>query len=420
MKLTRFLFFLLFIFSTAFSQTDSLQEIRRQIEILTQEIEQLKLGEVSSDVNYTPTRGLGAAAAKVYHLKKTGVSIAGYGEVLYQNYSKKLDNSVASTKLDELDYLRNVIYVGYRYNDWILFNSEIEFEHATTGKRGSVSMEFGYVELMFSKHFNMRTGMVLPPMGITNEKHEPSLFLPTLRPQVEQSIIPSTWRTNGVGAYGEITQSLNYRAYIVEGFNAKTFSDAEGIRGGRQSGSYSVVEDFGLTGKIEYDGIVGTLFGASFYFGNSGQGAKDSLGTISAATTLLSAHAEFAWKGLEARALYAFATIDQAGRVSKLAGKTIGSEMNGYYFTIGYDVIPHFLPGSEHALIPFVFYESYDTHAAVAEGFTRNIAYDRTTLAFGLSYKPHPNVAFKIDYRDNSNEAKTGNDQWNVAVNYLY
>lgn len=420
MKKSYLTLLLMFLFSTAHSQTDSLQEIRRQIEILTQEIERIKLGEVESEVQYSPTRGLGAAASKVYSLKKTGVSIAGYGELVYQNYNKDRDDNVPTTQLDQLDYLRNIIYVGYRYNDWILFNSEVEFEHASTGKGGTVSVEFGYVELMFSKHFNLRTGMVLPPMGITNEKHEPSLFLYTLRPQVEQLIIPSTWRTNGFGAYGEIIPSLNYSAYMVEGFVAKSFSDADGIRGGRQSGAFSLVEDFGFTGKLEYNGINGAIFGVSFYQGNSGQSTKDSLGTISAATTILSAHTEFAWKGLEARALYAMSTVDQAGRVSKLAGKTVGSEMNGYYVSIGYDIIPHIVPGSEHALLPFVFYETYNTHAAVAAGFVQNKALDRATTAIGVSYKPHPNVAFKIDYRDNSNKANTGNDQWNVAVNYLF
>jgi hypothetical protein len=420
MKYTIFIFAMLLMTSATFAQSDSLREIRRQIDILTEEIERLKLGSVDSDIVYEPSRGLGAAAAKVYQMKKSGASIAGYGEVVYQNYSKKLDNNANSTKLDQLDYLRNIIYVGYRYNDWILFNSEVEFEHATTGKGGTVSVEFGYVELMFNQHFNLRTCMVLPPMGITNEKHEPSLFLPTLRPQVEQVIIPSTWRTNGFGAYGEILPSLNYAAYVVEGFNAKGFSDGDGVRGGRQSGAFSLVEDFGITGKIDYDGIAGTIVGASFYFGNSGQSAKDSLGTISAATTILSAHAEFAWKGLEARALFAMSTVDQAGRVSKLSGKTVGSEMSGYYASVGYDIIPHLVPGSDHALIPFVFYESLNTHAAVASGFTKNAALDRSVLAVGLSYKPHPNVAFKIDYRDNANKANTGNDQWNAAVNYLF
>ncbi len=410
----------LLLSSSSFSQIDTLSEIRRQIEVLTEEIERLKLGDVDADPSYTPTRGLGAAAAKIYSLKKTGASIAGYGEILYQNYSKERDDNVASTKSDQLDYLRNIIYVGFRYNDWILFNSEIEFEHASTGKGGSVSVEFGYIELMLSKHFNFRAGMVLPPMGITNEKHEPSLFLYTLRPQVEQVIIPTTWRTNGFGAYGEIIPSLNYSAYVIEGFVAKSFSDADGVRGGRQSGSFSVVEDFGFTGKLEYSGINGAILGASFYRGNSGQGAKDSLGTISAATTILSAHAEYVWRGFETRALFAMSSVDDAGRVSKLAGKTIGSEMNGYYASIGYDVLPHFIAASEQALIPFIFYERVNTHASVAAGFFKNKAYDRSTVAAGVSYKPHPNVAFKIDYRDNANEASTGNDQWNVAVNYLF
>lgn len=420
MNISRILFVTLFFYSTLFSQTDSLQEIKRQIDILTQEIEQLKLGEEITETPSTPTRGLGAAASKVYSLKKTGVSLAGYGEVLYQNHDTKRDDGVASTKTDQIDFLRNIIYVGYRYNDWILFNSEIEIEHGSTGKGGEVSVEFGYVELMFNSHFNLRAGMVLSPLGITNEKHEPSLFLPTLRPETERLIIPSTWRANGFGLYGEIIPSLNYRAYVMEGLRADKFSDADGIRGGRQSGAQAIAENFAIAAKLEYAGFEGATIGASFYQGNSGQGAKDSLGAISASTSIVSAHAEFAWKGLEARALYAVSSVADAGRVSKLAGKTVGSEMNGYYFSAGYDIIPHILPGSEHALIPFVFYEAYNTHAAVASGFTANKAYDRKVTAFGVSYKPHSNIAFKFDVRDNENAAGTGNNQWNVAVNYLF
>lgn len=420
MKFRRVFFLTTLVLSIATAQPDSLHEIKRQIEILTQEIERLKLGEVESDVSLSPSRGLGAAAAKVYSLKKTGVSIAGYGEIVYQNYSTKLDNGTVSSKADQIDFLRNIVYVGFRYNDWLLFNSEVEFEHASTGKGGEVSVEFGYVELMFNQHFNIRAGMVLVPLGITNEKHEPSLFLPTLRPETERMIIPSTWRANGFGAYGDISPSLHYRMYLIEGLRADKFSDSDGIRGGRQSGAQAIAEDFALAGKIEYDGFSGTTLGASFYRGNSGQGKTDSLGTITAATTILSAHIEYAWQGLEARALYALTTVDQAGRVSKLAGKVVGSEMNGYYVSVGYDIIPHIVPGSEHALIPFVFYEKYNTHATVAAGLTRNKAYDRTIVATGVSYKPHPNVALKLDFRNNINEVNTGNDQWNVAVNYLF
>jgi hypothetical protein len=405
--------------SAQHAQQDSLNEIRRQIEILTEEIERMKLGAVT-DEQYQPQRGLGPAAAKVYQLKKTGVSLAGYGEIVYENYKQKRDDGQSSNKKDQVDYLRNVLYVGFRFNDWILFNSEIEFEHASTGKGGEVSMEFGYVELMFSPSFNIRAGMVLPPVGIINEKHEPSTFFGSLRPLVERSIIPSTWRTNGIGAYGEVG-SFSYRGYIVEGLDASKFTDSDGIRGGRQSGARSIVEDFGITGKIEYAGLPGAIVGMSFYSGNSGQGRVDALGKrIYARTNVLSVHGEFVSKGLEMRALYAANSIGEAGKVSSIAGRTIGSSMVGYYGVVGYDIIPLLMPGSEQTLAPFVQYEVVNTHATVPSGLTPNKAFDRSIVTFGFSYKPHPNVAFKLDYSDMANKAGTGLNQWNAALNYLF
>ncbi|MBI4427527.1 MAG: hypothetical protein HY562_00230, partial [Ignavibacteriales bacterium] len=193
--------------------SDSLRELHRRIEILTQEIELLKLGEVAAPT-YEPQYGLGPAAARVYSLKKSGVSLAGYGEVVYENFDKKRDDGSTTTTTDKIDFLRNVVYVGFRFNDWIVFNSEIEFEHASTGKGGEVSVEFGYIDLTLSRAFNIRAGMVLPPVGIINEKHEPSTFFGTLRPQVERLIIPSTWRANGIGLYGEIVPDVQYRAYV--------------------------------------------------------------------------------------------------------------------------------------------------------------------------------------------------------------
>jgi hypothetical protein len=106
--------------------------------------------------------------------------------------------------------------------------------------------------------------------------------------------------------------------------------------------------------------------------------------------------------------------------VSKLTKKTVGSEMNGWYVVAGYDLMPLIVPGSSHYLAPFVMYETLNTQAEVATGFTASKANDRSALTVGLTYKPHPNVAFKFDYRNNKNEATTGVNQWNLAVNYLF
>jgi len=139
---------------------DSLAEIHRQIDILTKEIEGLKLGAVDAPV-YESKTGLGIAASKVYSLKKSGVSLAGYGEIVYENYGTTRDNGSATTTLDKIDALRNIIYVGYRFNDWVLFNSEVEFEHANTAKGGEASVEFAYIDLLLSRSLNIRAGMVL-------------------------------------------------------------------------------------------------------------------------------------------------------------------------------------------------------------------------------------------------------------------
>jgi hypothetical protein len=407
---------------------DSLAEIRRQIEVLTEEIERLKLGEVD-ETAHRAVPGLGPAASKVYSLKKSGVSIAGYGEVVYENVASEGDNGTPATSKDKVDFLRNIIYVGYRFSDLVVFNSEIEFEHGSTGKGGEVSVELGYIDLLLSPRLNVRAGMVLAPVGIVNEKHEPPTFFGTLRPNVERIIIPSTWRMNGAGLYGEAFAGWHYRAYVVEGLKMASFSSSDGIRGGRQSGANAVAEDLAITGRLEYLGLEGASLGASFYSGNSGQGEKDSVGALIAArTNVVSVHAEYVWRGLELRGLYAQTTVGESDRVAGYqrwkSGATtapvIGSRMSGWYLSAGYDVMPLFLPGTVHYLAPFILYETYDTHAAVPSGQTRSAANDRSTLAVGLTWKPHPNVAFKTDYRDNTNGSGTATDQWNLAVTYLF
>jgi hypothetical protein len=414
----------LFTFShvafTQTSRTDTLKELERKIDILIEELERMKLGEVAEN-HYEPMGGLGPAASKVYGLKKTGVSLAGYGEVLYENYAESRDNGTPSGRIDQIDYLRNVLYVGFRFNDWVLFNSEIEFEHATTDDGiGEVAMEFGYIELMLSRYANVRAGMILPPIGIINEKHEPPTYFGTMRPQVERVIIPSTWSANGVGVYGQIVPTLNYHAYVIEGLKAEEFSASNGIRDGRQGGGRAIAKDFGLAGRLAFTGLEGSTIAASFYTGNSGQGATDSRGTVDGRTSLWSFSGEYGFKGLELSALYAGVSIDQADRVSLLAGQTIGSSMYGWYAAGGYDVLPILAPGTEQFLAPYLRYERYNTQSSVAAGFAANPANDRSVFTAGLMYKPHPNVAFKVDYNDFVNQADTGVNQWNIAVNYLY
>jgi hypothetical protein len=405
------------------TQQDTLRELMRRIDILTEEIEKARLGEVA-ERKYESRYGLGPAASQVYQLKKAGVSLAGYGEVTYQNFARENDLGGNSGKTDEIDYLRHVVYVGFKFNDRILFNSEMEVEHASTGKKGEASMEFGYVDAQVSAALAVRAGMVLVPVGIINEFHEPPTFHGSLRPEVESAIIPTTWRANGLGLAGSTPSGFGCRLYLVEGLDASKFS-AGGIRSGRQSGSKGLAEDLAITGRLDYAGLAGINLGASFYSGNSGQGLQDATGNeIGARVTLLTLHGIWARRGLELRGALAQSTIgdtEALNRVLKLSGNNaIGKKQTGFYLTAAYDVLPLFFKSTHSALLPFVQYEKLNTQAEAPAGFAANPANERTNLTLGVTFKPHPNVAFKLDFIDRKNEADTAVDQFNVAVNYLF
>ncbi|MFQ5640086.1 MAG: hypothetical protein ACE5IR_19070 [bacterium] len=408
------------------TRQDTLKELMRRVDILTQELEKAKLGEVAAETIYESRFGMGPAASRVYHLAKPGVSLAGYGEIAFQNFSSEKDDGSDSGAKNQIDFLRNIVYVGFRFNDWLLFNSEIEFEHAKTGEGapGEVAIEFGYIEAKLHDAVSLRAGMLLAPVGIINEFHEPSTFHGVLRPETERRIIPATWRANGFGLVGGTSSGFGYKLYVVEGLNAAKFS-SNGIRSARQNGAKAVAEDFGFTGRFNYTGIAGLDVGGSFYTGNSGQGLTDASGNaLDARLDLFSVHLLFARRGFELRGLYAHSNIGDVSELNHALGLTgsgsIGDSQNGFYITAAYDVMPLFMKGASHYLAPFIQYEQFNTQGDVPAGFSKNPARDRTNLTLGLTYKPHPNVAFKADYINRDNDANSAVDQFNLAVNYLF
>jgi hypothetical protein len=411
------------------------KEMERKVDILTRELEKSRLGEASEAV-YEPTFGFGPSTAKVYHIKR-GVSLAGYGEMLLQDPKGKRDDGAASGRKRQLDFVRAVIYTGYKFTDKILFNSELEFEHASTsggaGARGEVSVEFAYLDFMLSKPLGVRAGMVLVPMGFINELHEPVTFHGARRSNVESNVIPTTWRENGAGVFGE-AGPFSYRAYAVAGLQAVKdatpgvggFSASSALRNGRSKGANSLAEDLALTGRVDYKGIPGALIGGSFYAGKAGQNEVSTItataGDIDADVNLWEAHVSAEYRGLELRTLYAQGTIGDVTQINQKNGLTgtssIGEKIFGGYVQVAFDILS--LAGSKQYLAPFVRYDRYDTQQKVPTGFSKSAANSRTEYTYGLTYKPHPNTAIKADWQNMDNQAGTGVDQFNMAVAYMF
>ena len=393
-------------------------ELERRLELLAAELENIKLGNAAIEESATlddARYGLGIAASKVYRVDH-GLSIGGYGEALYESFDDTREDGADSGKSDQVDFLRAILYFGYKFNDRWVLNTEIEIEHAD-----EIFLEFATLDYLWKPSLNLRAGMLLVPMGLLNELHEPTLFLGTERPNVERAIIPSTWRENGAGIFGD-AGGFSYRSYVVTGLDGDGFS-ASGLRGGRQKGSRAKAESLAWVGRLDYVATPGLLAGASLYAGDSGQGLIDASGReIGARTTLFDLHLDWRYRGFRLRGLWARAEVDDVDRLNQALGLTgsssIGEELDGYYLEAGYDIFSR--RDDRGALTPFVRFESLDTQAAVPLGFSRSSAEESDILTLGFAYQPIDPLVFKIDYQDWTNRADSAVDQWNFALGYLF
>jgi len=270
------------------AQAASLEErvkaLETQNKTLTEEVLASQSGGFTLVDTEKSYNGLGAAASKVY-FSQSPLSIGGYGEMYYANP----DNGD-----DFADVYRFITYFGYKFSDNLILNAEIEFEHGGN----EVAIEFMYLDYLVNKEFNLRAGNLLVPMGLINQRHEPTLFNTVQRPEIEQKLIPSTWHENGVLAYGSFESiGLNYTAGVINALNLNnahtTTPDNNWIRkarlGSNETASYSPA----FVGRLDYTGVNGLLVGTSVYYGD-GSNLKDDVTDVSGTSmTMFDIHAKY-------------------------------------------------------------------------------------------------------------------------------
>ncbi|MEA2091592.1 MAG: porin, partial [Campylobacterota bacterium] len=181
-------------------------------------LEEVANSKYGNETKYESVSSLGMAASKVYHSDNT-VSIGGYGQYQYKNYSgfKNYASPTANETRNksEFNIVRFVPYFGFKFNDWIVMNTEIEFEDGGSRSDNSKNykyaiVEFSYLDFLIDEKFALRVGHILVPFGLVNLNHEPVAYLTSDRPMVETIIIPSTWHTNGLLSHGKIDEFEYY------------------------------------------------------------------------------------------------------------------------------------------------------------------------------------------------------------------
>jgi hypothetical protein len=398
---------------------EQIDELRRQLEVLAAEVEKLRSGEPEQrEVSDERRRALGLApsAAETYRRSTPGVTFAGYGEMLLENFKSENESGAGGAPTTRLDLLRAVLYTGYRFNDKFLFNSEIEVEHGN-----EIFVEFAYVDYQVSDNVSLRGGLLLLPVGLINEFHEPNVFMGAKRPETEQRIIPSTWRENGAGLLASFGM-VNLRAYVTNGLNGAGFTSA-GLRGGRQRGISARAANLAFSGRVDVTPIPGIYAGVSLYSGGSGQEQVVVSGErLDLHTTVAELHGQAQMRGFDVRGLFARASVDDAGLAS-LALRLpltapIAETMHGGYVQAGYNVLSQF--DTQVALSPYVRFEHVNTQHRVPAGFTPDLTRDGDFKTLGLEVKPIPNVVLKAEYQWITNAANTGRDQVNVNLGYSF
>lgn len=336
----------------------------------------------------------------------SGVTVGGYGEITY-NQPESLNG--------ELDIQRLVLLFGYKFNDNVQFVTEIELEHVE-----EVFVEQAFIQYTLSSNLNLRGGLMLVPMGIINEYHEPTTFNGVERPSSDASIVPTTWREIGVGVSGKFNElSLRYQAYIFNGFaslnGTKTLGGSNGLRNGRQKGIQSTVDSPNLSAKLDYYGLPGLRLGLSGYFGRTqAEDAVEAIDGSSVGLSMLGLDARYAYKRFTARGQFIHANLTDTEDYNSLYDANLGSALQGWYLEAAYNLLPL---KNEQQLFAFTRYEAFDTHASVSGDLLKDDSYNRNEWTLGLSYQIAPGAVVKADYqiKDNASDQEVLN-QLNIGL----
>ena len=399
--------------------SEEVKQLRQEMEVLKEEMRKLKLEMSMPQITtYESYTGLGPAASKAL-LNPKGVSIGGYGEIWFTNNTSQRPRMTT-------DLFRFIIYLGYSFSEKLKFNSEIEIEHAIVEggeESGEVAIEFAFLDYRVNKLLGLRGGMVLIPVGITNEYHEPPTYLSVRQPYLEKTLFPFTWRENGFGVYGE-TDFLEYRAYIINGMKAEKGSYSMGtpFKKLKQGGSQAASDLIGFTGRVDFKLPKNLKVGAATFISGVQNDKGENLGRVS----LISPHLWWQYAGFDVRFVGSYTTTSNADKITnelddgKNNPEVFPEKMQGFYLQVAYNVF-RFMD-TEQELYVFGKYEDINTYAEVPNGVTKPTGYEFKIYNVGISYKPNPLVALKADYvrKDVTDAKNKDEDIYSAAITWMF
>jgi hypothetical protein len=387
----------------------------------------------------------------------TGMSIGAYGEM---KFGLQQNPAAGGQWQNGFDAHRLVLLPTYLITPNIIFNAEIEFEHAGAGfdaddkLHGTAEIEQIWIDFKMIDQFNWRApGIDLIPIGYINEHHEPTAFYSVNRPQLYNGLIPSTWKAPATSIYGRLTDGLYYTIQAsssLEDFGGDfaTRTDANtvpprinpdgsvntytaGIDGSNGLGfSRPVLGDFrqlsndvAVAGQLSYSPPVLPGFNGSvsaYYTPNTTpRGAYADNGAPLGRSSLTMFDAEFRYRvpntGFEARGEYVFVSFGNPAnlRANNDSDPTnnVGKTMYGYSGELAYHLPLGNILSSDWEMVPFYRYTFQNTQPGGFAGTDSNLPTGAGQTQFhtaGIAVFPSPQIVLKATWQKVINRDPAG------------
>lgn len=361
-------------------------------------------------------------------LPLTKFSLSGYGAVNYYNYGT-YDTDPAIR--DKVDPERLNLYLGYRFNDWISFKSELEFEHGGTGSTmeldvmeesgefeheleagGEVKLEQLYVDFNIRPYFGVRLGRMKLHFNLAQNLDRPTAYFTTHRQEMENEILPLGWYENGVQFYGTFAKNFRYELSLTNGLDATGFSSRNWIRGGHQVRfEMANAETLAFTGRLDYKfgKNKNTFFGAGFYRNNTTPNRPKKDIEKDGYVTILTGHISYDEGHLRFNSVFLWGNLQNSDIITRnnrylsnalgVKRNPVGKEVFGYSAEVGYEILHYITDKTQQKVYPFVRYEHYDTMHKTEGTIIRDPHWERKSFTSGLNWFITPQIVLKAHYQ---------------------
>lgn len=395
------------------------------------------------------------------------VRIGAYGEILARfkhkpsALSHKTPQPSSNTWRNTIAIPRFVLAMDYKFTSQWKLSTAIALDNEDSGAAfepdatrsyalmprpitsTQVRLERLYLECLIHPAFNLRAGHMIVPVSQTNVQHSPTQYFGAVRPEGENTLLPSTWHETGLAAYGRwgsACSRFGYEAMVVTGLNAYGFSPHRWVARGQQGGfNPHLFNAPAFVGRISWAGHRGTAphastlrLGVSYYHCSDASANADyaliSPSEKPLAVNIFTADAHYHNRYVTARAnvvlgqlsnspvlnreLHKLSSFSPSSPLTPVAEQTLSyaGEAGVRLRSIWGETLPD--------LVPFVRYEHYHPQAKV-QAPEAPLAQLKTRLfTAGLNYRIGKDLVLKANYtthRLGENTPRTQNE-WAVGI----